>query len=81
MPDLGTTRKALFQSFVVEKAQKQERFSALAMACSTVQARLTMSMFAIDSIPETLALSVTDQPALSFPALQFVGQAKLRMFP
>src|SRR4029077_6222890 len=31
---------------------------------------------AIDSIPETLALSVTDQPALSFPALQFVSQAR-----
>jgi Carboxypeptidase regulatory-like domain/TonB-dependent Receptor Plug Domain len=31
---------------------------------------------AIDSIPETLALSVTDQPALSFPALPFIGQAR-----
>ena len=31
---------------------------------------------AIDSIPETYTLSSTDQPALSFPAIQFVGQAR-----
>jgi len=31
---------------------------------------------AIDSIPETYTLSSTDQPSLSFPAIQFVGQAR-----
>lgn len=30
----------------------------------------------IDSIPETFALSRNDQPALAFPAIQFLGQAR-----